>query len=238
MAGIAGVLLGLICVESLAQNEVPPAGRGISSRGFHWPLGRKITDSGNWLHGPAQGYGYQFSRKADGAILPMFHLGIDLESDPTVNREEPVRALTSGRIVAYRNGGNVERNMYVWVEHLLRDGNRFYAIYGHVIPLDEDGRPFPEQDANTATDVAVNIPVKAGQVIARVKEWKTAQGDNTHLHLGIREDGPFFGKPEIGLGWARMIRPEGEAGEKEPYRDWNRYHSPFEFLERHRAAGE
>jgi murein DD-endopeptidase MepM/ murein hydrolase activator NlpD len=154
--------------ESLSGVAGSNAGRAPS--GMFYPAGSRETG----------GYLGWLGRNPDFGDPPPYHLGVDFKR----TYGDPVYAVTDGEVVMVRTdvgsyGGVGVRGGGMIVRYRGSNGRTFYGLYAHVENMKSPG------------------PVRAGEVIGSVGNYRRKTGNIPHLHFGL-----FLGERlPSGGGW-------------------------------------
>lgn len=124
----------------------------ISPTGFYWPTGGTPIILQKWLAHGCDESGTYF----DGS----YHIGLDIDAQVG----DPVYSISPGRVIRISPGGWGLTNKAAIIQHFLKDGTPFFAVYGHI-----------------HTDLVEQQEVLAGQEIGTIGYW----ADGNHLHLGV-----------------------------------------------------
>lgn len=158
--------------------------------GFFWPTG--TSQLGNFAKFLAADENEYFAGK--------FHIGYDIE----VNVGDEVYAISSGTIVYIdRSLDWGAGNVALIIEHKLQNGQKFYAIYGHI-----------------KSSLLTNQAVEDGQLLGTIGNYSYG----AHLHFGIclRDEVP---RQNLGM----LPIPEGWNGDKNKL-DIRGYTDPIKFI--------
>jgi murein DD-endopeptidase MepM/ murein hydrolase activator NlpD len=130
----------------------------LTPTGFYWPTGKPPDVKARWLASGCNGQ--------DGYFTGEYHTGVDIKAE----LKDPVVAIADGCVIYISPGGwdlggnGDKKNVGVLIEHHLKDGSSFIAIYGHL-----------------QTDMQKGDHVQAGQQIGTIGHWP----GQDHLHLTI-----------------------------------------------------
>ncbi len=191
--------------------DVPPVGQYAKAEitSSFEPLSWEEPSANGWANplGPEASLvthkKYSYDSKGYEVTWGVRHAGVDIHAV----KGAPVYAISDGRVVSINDGSDPCLNVVI-IAHKTEDGDTFFAVYGHVLPLDDvvpwaiPLRPGSEEVIGTSDQIYETVTslkpdlyweadehcvVDKGQQIGHIVQCNSTYDDENpaHLHFGV-----------------------------------------------------